>query len=738
MARFLHGLGRRAARRHWLVLAAWAVVVAGFVVWSSTSGGRTVDVFSIPGSQSQASENLLEDEFPSQAGDSANVVFQATSGTLSDPDTAAAVEATQTVLGGLDHVTAATGPATPDVGSAFESSDGTIGYIQVHYDESAQALGDDTFTTLEAASQPLVGAGLRVEYGGPVVDYANRVDPGDSDRIGVAVAVVVLLLAFGSVVAMLLPLVTSFVGLAVALSVITLVAATTDIGTVAPTLATMLGLGVGIDYSLFIVTRHRQNLGEGMEVDESIGVALATAGQAVLFAGSTVVIAILGLGIAGIPYVTRLGVTAAVTVAIMILAALTALPALLGLVGRHIDSLRVPHLRRRRRAAGAAAAGRGAGAGGEAAPAPVRGGAAGEGAGWERWARFISRHRWPAVILSLVVLLVLAAPVLGMRLGMSDDGTDPTSTTQRQAYDLLAKGFGPGTNGPLLVSLALEDGDTTTATAVQQAIAGTSGVAEAGPPQTNQDGDAAVIVVVPSSAPDAPATDDLVTDLRDEVLPGAVAGTGARAYVGGSTATFIDLGDRIASRLLLFIGTVIALSFVLLMIVFRSVLVPLKAAIMNLLSIGASYGVVVAIFQWGWQKGLVGLDETVPIVAFVPMMMFAILFGLSMDYEVFLLSRIRESYQRSGDNLASVVHGLASTGRVISSAALIMISVFLAFVPNPDPTVKMLGLGLAVAVFVDATIVRLVLVPATMELLGPANWWLPRWLDRILPRIEIE
>ena len=740
LARFLHGLGRAAARRHWLVLALWAVLVAGAIVGARASGGETIDVFSIPGSQSEESEDLLDEKFPAQAGDSANVVFQATSGALSD-DEAEAVVAAQTALGQLDHVTAATGPATPNVGSSFVSSDGTIGYIQVHYDETAQELGDDTFSDLQAASQPMVDAGLRVEYGGPVVDYANRVDPGDSDRIGVAVAVVVLLLAFGSVVAMTLPLVTSFAGLSVALSVITVAAAVTDIGTVAPTLATMLGLGVGIDYSLFIVTRHRQNLAEGLDVEESIGVALATAGQAVVFAGSTVVIAILGLGIAGIPYVTRLGVTAAVTVAIMILAALTVLPALLGLAGRHIDSLRVPHLRRRRRPARepVAEATEGAERTGVASTTqPVRGGAAGEGAGWERWARFISRHRWPAVILSLAVLLVLASPVLGMRLGMADDGTDPKSTTQRQAYDLLADGFGPGTNGPLLVSLDLKAGDTTTATAVQQAVGQQSDVAEAGPPQTNQDGDAAVIVVVPKTAPDSSATNDLVTSLRDDVLPDAISGTGARAYVGGSTATFIDLADRIASRLLLFIGTVIALSFVLLMIVFRSILVPLKAAIMNLLSIGASYGVVVAIFQWGWQKNLVGLDETVPIVAFVPMMMFAILFGLSMDYEVFLLSRIREDFQRTGDNLSSVVHGLASTARVISSAALIMISVFLAFVPNPDPTVKMLGLGLAVAVFVDATIVRLVLVPATMELLGPANWWLPRWLDRILPRIEIE
>jgi RND superfamily putative drug exporter len=730
MARFLDRLGRFAARRHWLVLAASALAVAGAVVGGRVWGGPTVDVFTIPGAQSQAAADLLEDQFPSQAGDTANVVFQASSGKVTDSADATAVSSTQTALAALADVTTVTGPATADVGPAFVSKDGTIGYIQVHYDKSSAALGDSTFDDLETAAQPLVDAGLRVEYGGPVVDYGNRLQAGSTEGVGVAVAVVVLLVAFGSVVAMTLPMVTSFIGLAVALSAITVIAGFTDIGTVAPTLATMLGLGVGIDYSLFIVTRHRQNLAEGMGVEEPVGRALATAGQAVLFAGSTVVVAILGLGIAGIPYVTRLGVTAAVAVAIMIVAALTVLPALLGLVGRRIDSLHIPRLRHRHRADATDAAG-----GSAAAPLP---GGSGEGQGWERWARFVSRHRWVAVVASLAVLLTLASPALGMQLGMADDGTAPRSLTQRQAYDLMGEGFGPGANGPLLVAMSLKAGDTTTAPAVEKVVAAASGVAEAAPPQINDAKDAAVIVVIPSTAPDSPETGDLVSRLRDDVLPAVVSGTGATAYVGGSTATYIDLSDRIAARLLTFIGAVIAVSFVLLMIVFRSILVPLKAAVMNLLSIGAAYGVVVAVFQWGWQKGLVGLDETVPIVAFVPMMMFAILFGLSMDYEVFLLSRIREDYQRTGDNLASVVHGLANTGRVISSAALIMISVFLAFVPDPEPTVKMLGLGLAVAVLVDATIVRLVLVPATMELLGPANWWLPRWLDRIPPRIEIE
>jgi RND superfamily putative drug exporter len=334
-------------------------------------------------------------------------------------------------------------------------------------------------------------------------------------------------------------------------------------------------------------------------------------------------------------------------------------------------------------------------------------------------------------------LLTLAAPLLGMRLGMTDDGTDPESFTQRQAYDLIAEGFGPGTNGPLILAVELKKGNTAPATTIQQDVNGYKGL-QAGPPQLNSAEDAAVIVAVPPSAPDSEQTDALVRELRDELLPKTVAGTDANVYVGGSTAAFIDLSDRITDRLPLFIGAVVGLSFILLMMVFRSVFVPLKAAIMNLLSIGASYGVIVAVFQWGWLKSVIGLEETGPIVAFVPMMMFAILFGLSMDYEVFLLSRIREEYQRTHDNLESVVDGLASTARVITSAALIMISVFLAFVPNPDPTVKMFGLGLAVAVLVDATIVRLVLVPATMELLGDANWWLPRWLGRVLPKIEIE
>jgi RND superfamily putative drug exporter len=716
MAHFLDRLGRGAARHHWRVIGVWLVVAAGLVLWAIAGGGDTVDVFSIPKSQSEAASELLDSRFPSQSGDQANVVFQARTGKITDTANIQAIGTVQQALAKLPDATTVAGPATPTVGTAFVSQDGTIGYARVQYAEPAQQLGDEAFDDIETASKPAVAAGMRVEYGGPVVDYANRVESDDSDKIGLAVAVIILLLAFGSVVAMSLPIGTAVFGLGFGLSIITLIAAATDIGTVAPTLATMIGLGVGIDYSLFIVTRHRQNLAEGMEIVDSVGKSIGTAGQAVLFAGGTVVIAICGLAVAGIPYVTRLGFMAAIVVAVMITAALTLLPALLGLVGRHIDSLHIPHIGRRRK---------------EGAPAKQ------EGQGWARWAHFMSRHRWSAVVLSLVVLLTLAAPLLGMRLGMTDDGTDPENFTQRQAYDLITDGFGAGTNGPLLLAVELKKGDTTPATTIQQDVNGYKGL-QAASPQINSAENAAVIVAVPPLAPDSKQTDTLVRELRDDLLPKTVAGTDAKVYVGGSTATFIDLSDRITDRLPLFIGAVVGLSFILLMIVFRSVFVPLKAAIMNLLSIGASYGVIVAVFQWGWLKSVIGLQETEPIVAFVPMMMFAILFGLSMDYEVFLLSRIREDYQRTHDNLDSVVNGLASTARVITSAALIMISVFLAFVPNPDPTVKMFGLGLAVAVLVDATIVRLVLVPATMELLGDANWWLPRWLGRILPKIEIE
>jgi putative drug exporter of the RND superfamily len=722
VARFLDRLGKAAARRKWLTIGVWVLVAVALFGWAKAAGGKTVDVYTIPGAPSQEARDLLKERFPAQSGDTATIVFQARNGTIADPTNQAAIAQTETNLqpGSAAHVTQVVGPTTPVVGPAFVSKDGTIGYLRVQYDEAATTLPPDTLNRLEAAAQPAKQAGLRVEFGGEVTDYLSRDEGGDADTIGLVFAVIILLIAFGSVVAMSLPIGTALIGLAVGLSIISLIAAVTDVGTVAPTLATMIGLGVGIDYALIIVTRHRQNLAAGMEINESIGLANGTAGQAVLFAGGTVGIAITGLALSGVPYVTRLGLMAAIVVAVMMTAAVTLIPALLGLAGRHINRVHAPRLRRKHR--------------GDQHPSLT----GGRPRGWERWAMFMSRHRWSAVIVSLVILLALAAPALSMRLGQTDDGTLPENLTQRQAYDLVTQGFGPGANGPLLLVVSLpQPGNTAPADAVGQAVAKIPGV-DVAPPQVSPDQTTAVLIAVPPTSPQSEQTENLVNDLRNNVLPPAVRGTGASVFVGGQTAAFIDLGERIQDRLPLFIGAVIGLSFLLLMMVFRSVLVPLKAAIMNVLSIAAAYGVIVAIFQWGWLKGLVGLDQTVPIVSFVPMIMFAILFGLSMDYEVFLLSRIREEYYESKDNLRSVVDGLGATARVITSAALIMISVFLSFVGDPDPTVKMFGVGLAVAVFVDATIVRLVLVPATMELLGAANWWLPGWLGRVLPEIHIE
>jgi RND superfamily putative drug exporter len=714
VARFLDRLGRTAARHHWWFIGAWLLAAVGAVFLAAALDGETNDTFSIPGTQSQQVVDLLEQEFPAQAGATATVVFDAPQG-LDDPSVQSAIQESTQALGQLPHV--------DSVGTLITSSRepvaGKIGLVTVQYGTPAQNVGLDAFTLLEQATKPAADAGVRLAYGGAVVDYANRPPEGNADLIGLLAAVIILLFAFGSVVAMGLPILTALFGLGVGVALIHVIAALTTIGTLAPTLGTMIGLGVGIDYSLFIVTRYRENLGNGMSIEEAVGHSVATAGQAVLFAGCTVVIAICGLAISGIPYVAKLGYMAGLVVLVMMVAALTLLPAVIGLVGRSIDRWRVPSLARRH--------------GREGRPEAESIGA--------RWATTVARHAWLFAILGITILLVLAWPVLSMRLGESDDGNLPKSTTQRQAYDLIASGFGPGTNGPLLVVVSLpETNDTTVLDDVSAALKQDPDVAEVLPPESspNTEGpQVAVITVFPRTSPESEQTAALVEKLRSSVLPKAVGTTGAVAYVGGLTAAYIDIGNRISDRLPYFIGAVVLLSFLLLMLVFHSVLVPLTAAVMNLLSVGAAYGVTVAVFQWGWAKDLIGLDSTVPIVPFIPMMMFAVLFGLSMDYQVFLLTRIREEYDLTGDTRKGVVLGLARTARVISSAALIMIFVFGAFVLNPIPEVKMFGLGLAFAVLVDATIVRMMLVPSLMEILGDANWWFPKWLGW-LPRLDID
>ena len=711
MTSFLYRLGRGAVRRRRLTLLIWAVVALGVIAVAQAGGGETSDRFEIPGVESQRALDVLEEEFPAAAGTSAQLVFAAedgSAGTLSDPVAARAVDAA------LADVA-----AQPDVGSVGElqvSPDGGIAYADVQYDRPSDDIRDRAYQRLEATADATNRSGaVQMELGGDLPTEAAQDVPEGQEVVGLLVAVLVLLVAFGSVIAMGLPIGLALVGLATSLGLITLVAAVVDVNTVAPTLAAMIGLGVGIDYALFIVTRHRENLRAGMTVEEAAGRAVATSGAAVLFAGVTVVIAICGLAIAGITAVTVMGLMAGLTVAVMVAIALTLLPALLGFAGRRIDALRVPGLR-----------------GGAGVP--------GRESMWHRWGRQVSAHPWRYLVGGVLALGLLAAPVFSMRLGMTDNGTSPTSMTTRRAYDLLADGFGAGFNGPLLLSIELDGADVLNDLApLESAIADDPGVQAVAPLQANDDGTAAVLRVIPTSAPQDEATTSLVHRLRDDVIPRALSDApGAEVQVGGQTALFIDMSDKVSSRLPWFIGAVIALSVLLLMMVFRSVAVPLKAAAMNLLSIGAAYGVIVAVFQWGWLKGLVGVEETVPIVSFMPMMLFAILFGLSMDYEVFLLSRVREEYLHRRDNDVAVIEGISATARVITSAALIMISVFAAFVLGDDPIIKMFGLGLATAVFIDATIVRIVLVPATMKLLGDWNWWLPGWLDRLLPNLDVE
>jgi RND superfamily putative drug exporter len=745
------------------VLGAWLVVLIALSSASAGVGSPFRDVFTIPGTDAQKAVDLLEEKFPSQNLPTAQIVFTASSGSVEDGAQRAAIEkALATVAAERGVVESVSNPFTgPSVLGV--SKDGRTAVATVTYADEFSDIPKDAFDDLEAAAAPAQAAGLTVNFGGPVVDLLNSDSSTTehADAIGLAFAVVILLFVFGTLVAAALPLTTAIVGVGVATAIITLLATAFTIGTVAPILGTMIGLGVGIDYSLLVVSRFRQDRDEGMDVHDAIGRAIGTAGSASLFAGCCVSVALCGLWFARIPYVSVLGFSAALFVAVMVVAALTLLPALLGLLGPHLDRLRVIPRRKHAGAAGVAAVPTAttatADATGAQLPAAVGAGsvpgaqagsgAPGEGGFWRGWAHGVARHAWWCVVASLVVLLLLAAPVLGMRLGFSDDGDDPTSLTQRRAYDAISDAYGPGANGPLLLAVSLppptaanEGPDLAAVEKLLAAVKATPGIASVTPPIPNQAKTAVVALAAPTTAPNVPATEALVRRLRGSVIPDATAGTpiAGDVHIGGETAELIDLTDRINARLVWCIGAVVLGAFVILMMVFRSVLVPLKAAVMNLLSIGAAYGVVVAVFQWGWAKELIGLHQTVPIVAFVPLMMFAILFGLSMDYEVFLLSRIREEYLASGDNREAVASGLAKTARVISSAALIMIAVFLAFVTSPEPTVKMLGLGLAVAVFVDATIVRLLLVPATMELLGKANWWLPRWLDRVLPHLDVE
>ncbi len=707
MSSLLYRIGHGAAQRPWRVIAAWLVVAVAVVAASASFGRDLDDSFEVPGVDSQRAVELLSAAGSDSAGLTARVVVAPLdpSATFDAPEAQAELERLRGDLAMLPHVISVSDPLAP----GGVSGDERVAVMTVQYPVLEALDASDLERLLDAVDEARVDSTLQVEAGGDLFFAFDEAETGASELIGLLVAMIVLLVAFGSLIAMGLPIGIALFGLALGVSSMSLIAHLIDVPSWAPQIGSMIGLGVGIDYALFLVTRHREFLHRGLDVADAAGRAVATAGQAVIFAGGTVVIAILGLAVAGVPFMTAAGVAISVIVLIMVVASVTLLPAFLGVVGPWIDRLGI-HRRHRTGVVGA---------------------------GWTRWGRHVADHAWSYAIGVTALLLALTAPVLSLNLGFPDDGTQPESQTQRRAYDLVADGFGPGINGPLVIAVDISN-DASVVAPLAVAVAADPGIASVAEPQVDVAAGVATMVATPTTAPQGDATYETVQRLRAEVFPSVLDGRDASAHIGGSTANFGDVAGRVTDRLPAFIGAVIALSFVLLMFVFRSVLVPLKAALLNLLSIGAAYGVLVMVFQWGWGKDLIGLESTVPIVSFIPMFMFAILFGLSMDYEVFLLSRVREEYLATGDNDTAVIHGLATTARVITSAALIMISVFGGFVLGSDPTTKMFGLGLATAILVDATIVRIVLVPATMKLMGDANWWLPAWLDRTLPSVDID
>jgi RND superfamily putative drug exporter len=764
----LYGLGGVCVRRRWIVLAIWLAIFAALAIAARSVGPELNDNLTLPGTDSQAATDLLSDRFPSQANGTNPVVLTAPSGSkLTDAKYKKPIDDTVAAFKRDPDVRAATSPlASKDI----LAKGGRTGYIALNLRASPSDLTTDDAQRIVDEADPARDAGLSVGFGGYVGQKVSKPETHSSEAVGLSMAVIVLLLTFGTVVAMGLPIVTAIVGLVSGLSIITLISQVAEVPTVAPTLATMIGLGVGIDYALFIVTRHQAQRRAGMETRESIARATATSGGAVVFAGTTVMVALLSLAVVDIPLVTTLGYTSALVVLVAVAAAVTLLPAILALVGDRIDNLALPH----RRAAK------------DDHPH-----------GWERWARFVARRPLPSAIVATAVLVALALPTLDLYLGQQDNGALPTDTEARRAYDGLTTAFGVGANGPLLVSVDMSDqpakpdqaklDDLNQKESQQKAqarekaeaqglppsaadpqvkqiedkaatqrkqlenkatdprlthlrddLTKTAGVAKVTPPLVNSDGTAAVLSVTPTTGPSDEATEQLVRRLRDDTLPRATRNADMSASVGGTTAGYVDLADEISSKLVLTIAVVVGLSFVLLLLAFRSVVIPLTAGLMNLVSIGAAFGVVSAVFEKGWGASLVGLEESVAIVSFVPLMMFAILFGLSMDYEVFLMTHIKEAWERTRDNKQAVIDGVAHTGKVITSAALIMVSVFFAFVLNGDPTVKQFGVGMGVAVAVDATLVRCLLVPAVMTLLGRSNWWFPRWLDRLVPNFSIE
>jgi putative drug exporter of the RND superfamily len=700
-------IARWTMRHRRTVVAAWIVAVIGIFAVSNALGKKTASSFTLPGTGSQQAVDLLQSHFPAQAGDADQIVFHAKTGKLTDPADRAAIAATLKRVATLPHVTSVVSPYA--VGQNAISRDGTIAFATVNFDERANAVPkaavENVITTAESARS----ATLDVQLGGQAVEQAQQASLGFATVVGILAAIVILLISFGSFTAMGLPIATALLGLGAGIGVINLASHVIDMPSFATELALMIGLGVGVDYALFIVTRFRENYGtNGGDVEQAVEAALNTSGRAVLFAGATVVIALLGMFALGVSLLNGAAVAAAIGVVLVLAASLTLLPAFLSLIGRRV---------------------------GEVGKRQAARDADGTRPGfWLRWVQRVQRRPVLTAIAATGLMLALAAPALGLRLASSDAGNDPANQTTRQAYDLLAKGFGPGFNGPLQLAVALpQRHDSAALGELTHALRTTPGIVSVAPPRLNATGTTAAVVAYPTTSPQSSQTSSLVMRLRDHLIPPVEHSTGARVYVGGATASQVDFSHVLASKLPLFIGVVVAVAALLLLLVFRSLVIPVQAALMNLLSIGASLGIIQAVFERGWFGVQPG-----PIDAFIPVLTFAIVFGLSMDYEVFLVSRVHEEWQTRRDASAAVREGLSRTGRVITAAAAVMVAVFGAFAISGDRVLEMFGLAMASAVLLDAVVVRLLLLPAVLQILGPTTWALPRWLDRRLPRVAIE
>jgi RND superfamily putative drug exporter len=698
----------RSITGHWkrsLVVALIAVFGIGFL--SGTAGEAPPDDFDTPGSESQEAYDLFSAHSPVLAGVDSTIVFHTTDGTLTEPERKQAILDSLKTIKGQPDVLAVSNPFANGSGAVSENQQ--VAYSDVRYDLDFGDVKKAQGEALEEATEPVESAGVEVAMRGVVVDLAQEQEVPVGELIGVFLAIILLTILFRSFAAMIATLVGALIGVMVGQMLLVILAAPLGLPEFASTIAVMLGLGAGIDYSLLILGRFREQSAAGDSVRDAAAKSAATAGSAVLAAGLIVMVAIAGLLVIGIPLIGKMGLGAAIGVAAVVVSALTVLPIMIGALQRWLKPKKISHVR----------------------PSPAFG----------NWGEKVTARPWLAIAAGVVVLLVFASPMLDMRLGSPDDGNQPEGKTQRVAYDLISEGFGAGVNGPFLIAVDTPDGASQSKAELNALVSDlrqVDGVAQVTPAEPSQDNEMASIFLIPTTSPQDAATSDLLQNLRSSALPEATQGTGLSAYIGGNTASFEDFSDKVSERLPVFIAVVIGLSVLLLMAAFRSLWVPLVSALFNLLSVAAAYGVVVAVFQKGIGASLIGVDSGVPIMSFVPVMIFAILFGLSMDYNVFLLSRIHEAYKEGDRPRESVIHGLSRIGKVILFACLIMASVFLAFVTQQDVVAKMFGLGLGLAILIDVLVVRLVIAPAVVTLLGDKAWWMPRWLDRIIPNVSLE